>query len=159
MILYNTKAALSTAFGENGRGGSLSSETVILLLPKKQDPENTWFSRVLADTHGVIRTPDLPLRRRPLYPAELRGQVALGGSTEGTDPCRFCFEKTAGLDSGHFRRFSENAGTAGFSGGCSVLRRRVPSGPTQGIIAQNGRDFKSSPGICAEKFPGEPLCA
>ena len=29
----------------------------------------------VSGTHGGIRTSDLPLRRRPLYPAELRGHI------------------------------------------------------------------------------------
>ena len=31
----------------------------------------------VSGTHGRIRTSGLPLRRRPLYPAELRGHIAL----------------------------------------------------------------------------------
>ena len=33
--------------------------------------------RLFCGTHGRIRTSGLPLRRRPLYPAELRGHIAL----------------------------------------------------------------------------------
>ena len=36
--------------------------------------ENHGFS-ALSGTHGRIRTSGLPLRRRPLYPAELRGRM------------------------------------------------------------------------------------
>ncbi len=36
--------------------------------------ENNLFS-ALSGTHGRIRTSGLPLRRRPLYPAELRGRI------------------------------------------------------------------------------------
>ena len=41
---------------------------------KRKKPENSTVSR-LSGVPGEIRTPDLPLRRRTLYPAELRKQV------------------------------------------------------------------------------------
>ena len=42
--------------------------------PKRKKPENSTVSG-LSGVPGEIRTPDLPLRRRTLYPAELRKQV------------------------------------------------------------------------------------
>ena len=38
-------------------------------------PLFVWPAIRLYGTHGRIRTSDLPLRRRTLYPAELRGHI------------------------------------------------------------------------------------
>ena len=40
-------------------------------------PLKTKAFGVVSGTHGRIRTSDLPLRRRPLYPAELRGHIGI----------------------------------------------------------------------------------
>ena len=42
---------------------------------KSRKPLKTKAFGVLSGTHEGIRTSDLPLRRRPLYPAELRGHI------------------------------------------------------------------------------------
>ena len=47
---------------------------------KSRKPLKTKAFGVVSGTHGRIRTSGLPLRRRPLYPAELRGRVSFSGT-------------------------------------------------------------------------------